>query len=115
VRRSSGRGEQAEYNRLLDEFGGKTKTPAECLEYLVGLGFSINQAKNAVHVYRKGGPTESTFRLDRWERDRLLDDFDAPRKKPRQCVEYLRSLGCTYRQATTAVYNYRLQRGLIGH
>ena len=107
------RGEQAEYNRLLDAFGGRSRTFQECIDYLVGLGFSENQAKNAVHVHRKGGATEATFRLSRDERNRLLDRFAASRKTPKECVDYLRSQGCTYRQATSAVYQYRKERRLI--
>ncbi len=107
------RGDQAEYNRLLDNFGGRAKTYQECVDYLVSLGFSHNQGNNAVHVYRKGGRTQATFRLSRDERDRLLDQFGAKRKAPRECVDYLMNQGCTYRQATSAVYLYRKEKGLI--
>lgn len=107
------RGDQAEYNRLLDSFGGSTKTYQECVDSLVGLGFSEAQAKNAVHVYRKGGATQARFRLDRDQRDRLLDQFGARRKTPKECVDFLMSQGCTYRQATSAVYQYRKDRSLI--
>ena len=105
---------QSQYNRLLDTFGAEHKGFAECVSYLVSLGFSPSQANNAVHVYRKGGPIEARFRLSQEERDELLDTFDATAKTPRECVDYLRSLGCTYRQANSAVYKYRQERGLIG-
>ena len=108
------RGEQFQYNQLLDHFGAGKRSRQESVDYLVSLGFSENQAKNAVHVYRKGGPMEATFRLDADERDRLLDQFNARRKSPKECVEYLMGQGCTYRQATSAVYKYRQDRGLIG-
>jgi len=108
------RGEQAEYNRLLDTFCSKTKAFQECVDYLVGLGFSENQAKNAVHVYRKGGATRSTFRLYAHRRDDLLDRFRAASRSPKECVDHLMRQGCTYRQATSAVYKYRQERGLIG-
>ena len=108
------RGDQDEYNKLLDAFNAKTKTKSESVEYLMQLGFSHEQAENAVHVYWKGGETKATFILLRDERDKLLDDFNATRKTPKECVDYLMSHGCTYRQATSAVYKYRQERGLIG-
>ena len=109
------RGKQSEYNKLLDDFNGKSKTTKECVDHLVALGFSPEQAKNAVHVYRKGGETKATFLLSGERRNQLLDDFDATRKIPKECVDYLRNnIGCTYRQANSAVYRYRQERGLIG-
>ena len=107
------RGEQAEYNQLLDAFGSTGKTYKECVEYLISLGFTDNQAKNAVHVCRRGGATHATFRLPGDQRDRLLDDFGARRKAPKECVDYLMKQGCTYRQATSAVYQFRKEKGLI--
>jgi len=108
------RGEQSEYNRLLDTFDTEHKGFAECVSYLVSLGFSPSQANNAVHVYYKGGDTEASFRLSSGQRTELLDGFNAVAKPPKECVDYLMSLGCTYRQATSAVYKYRQERGLIG-
>ncbi len=111
---SSRRVKQSEYNKLLDAFNGRNKGFAECVNYLIDRGFSQEQAKNAVHVYRKGGATEATFRLSGEQRNELLDSFNATEKTPKECVDYLRSLGYTYRQATSAVYKYRQERGLIG-
>ena len=109
------RGDQDEYNKLLDAFNAKTKTKSESVEYLMQLGFSHEQAENAVHVYWKGGETKATFFLSSERRNQLLDDFDAIKKTPKECVNYLtRSHGCTYRQATSAVYQYRQEKGLIG-
>jgi len=108
------RGRQSEYNRLLDDFDGRTKAFQECVYHLIGLGYSYTRATNAVHVYFKGGDTEASFILSRNERDTLLDDFDATKRSPKECVDYLRSQGCTYRQATSAVYKYRQERDLIG-
>ena len=108
------RGNQDEYNKLLNAFKAKTKTKIDSAEYLMKLGFSQEQAENAVHVYWKGGGTKATFVLLRDERDELLDNFGATRKTPKECVDYLMSRGCTYRQATSAVYKYRQERGLIG-
>ena len=107
------RGDQNEYNKLLDAFNAKTKSKSESVLYLMTLDFSYEQAKNAVHVYFKGGETKAAFILSRDERNKLLDDFDAWRKTPNKCVNYLMSHGCTYHQATSAVYKYRQERGLI--
>ena len=107
------RGNQDEYNKLLDAFNAKTKSKNESVLHLMRLGFSYEQAKNAVHVYWKGGETKATFILSRDERDKWLNDFDATRKTPNECVNYLRGLGCTYNQAKSAVYKYRQERGLI--
>ena len=105
---------QSEYNKLLDTFNGTNKSFTECVDYLIGRGFSPNQANNAVHVYRKGGETEAKFRLSSQRRTELLDDFNAVRKTPKECVDYLMGERCTYRQATSAVYKYRQERRLIG-
>ncbi len=104
---------QSEYNKLLDKFNGRNKGFAECVDYLIGQGFSRNQSNNAVHVYRKGGAIEAKFRLSSQRRDDLLDNFNATRKTPKECVAYLMSEGCTYRQANSAVYKYRQERHLI--
>jgi len=109
------RGSQAEYNKLLDTFNAKSKTKKESVGYLITQGFTREQAENAVHVYWKGGETKATFLLSSEHRNQLLDDFYATKKTPKECVDYLmRSHGCTYRQATTAVYKYRQEKGLIG-
>ena len=108
------RGDQDEYNRLLDAFGGKNKSFQENVYYLIGLGYLYSQAKNAVHVYFKGGATHASSPLTREIRDELLNNFNATSKTNKECVDYLRSLGFTYRQATTAVHRYRQEKGLIG-
>jgi len=108
------RGDQDEYNRLLDAFNAKRKAKREGVEYLISKGFSRAQATNAVHVYFKGGKTKAAFILSGDERDKLLDGFDGMRKTPIDCVNYLISHECTYRQANSAVYKYRQERGLIG-
>ena len=105
---------QFEYNRLLDAFNARTKRKKESIEYLIAQGYTNEQAENAVHVYWKGGKTEATFRLSKDLRDQMLDDFYAIQKKPKECVNHLMSQGCSYRQATSAVYQYRVERGLIG-
>ena len=115
MRNNPRRGNQDAYNKLLDAFNAKSKTKKDSVEYLIGKGFSREQAENAVHVYWKGGEITATFLLLSGRRNQLLDDFDATKKTPKECVDYLiRSHGCTYRQATSAVYKYRQEKGLIG-
>jgi hypothetical protein len=108
------RGNQDEYNRLLDAFNAKGKTKRESVAYLISLGFSREQADNAIHVYWKGGGTVASFILTSERRNQLLDNFNTRQKTPKECVNYLMSQGCTYRQATSAVYKYRQEKGLIG-
>jgi uncharacterized protein YoaH (UPF0181 family) len=108
------KGNQAEYNRLLDAFSAKTKTKRESVAHLMSLGLSQEQADNAVHVYWKGGSTTANFILTSEHRNQLLDDFNAQQKTPKECVDHLMSHGCSYRQATSAVYKYRQEKGLIG-
>ena len=108
------RGEQYEYNKILNAFNAKSKTKKVSVEHLINLGFSGEQADNAVHVYWKGGASRASFILSRDERDKLLDNFNGTKKLPKDCVDYLMSQGCTYRQATSAVYKYRQDKGLIG-
>jgi len=113
VSRRYKRGKQFEYNQILDAFNAHQKRFADCVEHLVNIGFSLSQSNNAVHVYFKGGDTEAHFRLSSAKRTKLLDGFDAKSKPPKASVKYLMKLGCTYRQATSAVYKYRQERGLI--
>lgn len=47
------------------------------------------------------------------EHSALLNKFRASQKNPQDCIRYLESLGFIYGQAKTAVYDYRLDRGLI--
>ncbi len=107
------RGKQSEYNELLDAFNAGSRLKKDSVEYLMAEGFSAEQAQNAVHVYWKGGETEASFLLSKEQRNQLLDDFNATQKTPKECVDYLMSQKCTYRQATSAVYKYRQERGLI--
>ncbi len=107
------RGDQSEYNKMLEAFNGRNKTFQECVYHLIEQGFSYSQAKNAVHVYRKGGAPYSNITLARDIRDQLLNDFGAISKTHKQCVDHLMSQGYTYRQANTASYKYRQEKGLI--
>ncbi len=110
---SAGRGDQDEYNRILDGYGAANRPFHDCVDYIISLGFTRNQANNAVHVYKKGGQTHAAFRLTADQRDFFLDSFGARHKTPKECVDHLMTKGCTYRQATSAVYKYRQERGLI--
>ena len=107
------RDNQNEYNELLDTFNSKTKSKTKSELHLMRLGFSYQQAKNAVHVYWKGGETKATFILSRDQRDQWLDDFNAMRKTSNECVNYMMGRGCTYNQANSTVHKYRQERGLI--
>jgi len=111
--RTPDKGNQGEYNRLLRAFDAGNKSRHDCVYHLVSKGFSYDQASNAVHVYFKGGDAYASFKLSGDERNRLLDRFDAEHKSPKDCVDHLMKYGCTYHQATSAVYQYRVDRGLI--
>lgn len=87
------RGVQDEYNLILDGYGAANKSYHDCVDYLSSLGFTQNQANNAVHVYRKGGQTRAAFRLSANQRDLLLDSFGAPHKTPKESVEHLMKQG----------------------
>ncbi len=108
------RGQQSKHNQILDGFNAKTKPFQTSVDYMKVPGFSENQAKNAVHAYRKGGSTHAAFRLEHAERNRLLDEFNARTKGRKECVDYLTSQGRTYRQGNSAVYKCRQERFLIG-
>jgi hypothetical protein len=45
--------------------------------------------------------------------DRLLDTFEAERRRPSECVRYLMNHGFSHGQANSAVYVYRMKRGLL--
>ena len=108
------RGNQDKYNKLLKTFNASNKPKKDSINYLITEGFSREQAENAVHVYFKAGQTTASFRLTREKRNQLLNDFDAKHKPPKVCVDFLMKYGCTYRQANSAVYQYRQEKGLIG-
>lgn len=44
---------------------------------------------------------------------RLLDDFGAHDKRPRECVKYLEERGYSHGQARNAVYRYRRARHVV--
>lgn len=41
------------YELLLDQFNGSSKSNRECIQYLMSQGFTSGQARNASYQYRK--------------------------------------------------------------
>jgi hypothetical protein len=107
---------QNEYNRVLDEHSARVKglSQSECEDILINHGASYEQAKNGAYVYiHHDGNVRGTRRGNQEEYTKILDKFEAPRKSPQECIRYLESLGFSYGQSKTAVYNYRCNKGLI--
>jgi hypothetical protein len=49
------------YSDVLDSFGAREKSTAECIAYLVSCGFRKGQARNAVYRFRQlHGVTENS-------------------------------------------------------
>lgn len=108
---------QNEYNRVLDSYSSHARKfgQTKCEEILINHGASLHQAKNGAYVYlHHNGNLGGTLPGTREEYKRILDEFNAKNKTSQQCVKYLESLGYSYGQAKTAVYNYRQDSGLIG-
>ncbi len=113
----SQRAAQEDYNRILDSYSARERGlgQVECENVLIKHGASDEQAKNGAYVYlHHDGNSLRTRTGSRREYDRLLESIDARNKKPKECIEFLKSKGFTYRQAQTAVYQYRRREGLIG-
>jgi len=113
----SNRFSQEEYSRLLDTHNARFLglSQSECKLILMGAGATIKQADNGAYVYlHHGANITSSRRGSRGEYDRILNDFNAKTKAPMECIRHLEKLGFGYRQAQTAVYNYRKRNGLIG-
>lgn len=109
------RGNQEEYNRILDDFDGKNKTKKECVEELIKHGYTNKQAQNAVHVYKQGGKTKAQIILKKEERNEILDGIGAENMSHKEIVDYLMKMGYTYHQSKSASYKYRLEKGLVKH
>ena len=108
---------QNEYTRVLDECGARVHGlgQSECEKILVEHGVPLGRARNGAYVYlHHGDHMAATHRGSQDEYDRLLDEFGATEKGSMECIKYLESLGRSYGQAKSAVYNYRVRRGLIG-
>lgn len=108
---------QNEYNRVLNEYsaGVKGLSQTECEDILIKHGASYEQAKNGAYVYihHDGNARGTGRRGNREEYTEILDKFGATQKLPQECIRYLESLGFSYGQSKTAVYNYRCDKGLI--
>ena len=108
---------QTEYNAILD--AGKTRdrrlSQSDCVQILMDHGYSYGQANNGAYVYlHHGRNLKSKRRGSESEYAAILNAYGAPSKEARECVAHLEQLGFSYGQAHTAVYNYRVKRGLIG-
>lgn len=105
---------QEEYSRVLDEHNGSALGYTQCIGILMEHGASFNQAKNGAYIYLYHH--NHLLAQQRGSQDRyneLLDDFDGTSKSNMECIRYLESLGFSYGQAKSAVYNYRTTKGLI--
>jgi hypothetical protein len=108
---------QREYTRVLDECGARVRGlgQTECENILMEHGASYLRARNGAYVYlHHGDHMLPTDRGSQDEYNQLLDEFGATEKAPMDCIKYLESLGRSYGQAKSAVYNYRVKKGLIG-
>lgn len=106
---------QKEYIRVLDEYnaGANQFTQSQCESILMNHGASYHQAKNGAYKYlHHRDNIESSIKGSREEYDKLLNEFDASRKQPKECIRYLKSRGFSYGQANSAVYGYRKKKGL---
>ena len=108
---------QEEYIRILDSNNARTLglSQSECERLLMEAGIKRGQAKNGAYVYLQHGENIISLRKgSRKEYDQILSDFNAKTKAPMDCIHHLERLGFGYRQAQTAVYNYRTRHSLIG-
>jgi hypothetical protein len=113
----SNRFSQEEYNLLLNTRNSRLLgfSQSECEQILIGAGATREQAKNGAYVYlHHGANITSSRRGSRRLHDRILNDFNAKTKTPKDCIRHLEKMEFGYRQAQTGVYNYRKRNGLIG-
>lgn len=111
------RNSQQEYNEILDAVNKREKSlsQAECENILIENGYTYEQAKNGSYVYlHHRNSLISKRRGTKEEYTDILDSIRAYEKRPKECIAHLKSMGFRYRQAQTAVYNYRKKRQLIG-
>lgn len=47
------RGRDADYRRLLEEFGAEHRPARECVKFLLSQGYSSGQARNAVYRFKE--------------------------------------------------------------
>lgn len=107
---------QKDYNAILDAAKARARglSQAECERILTDRGCTYEQAKNGAYVYLHHGKHLVTKRRGTAvEYAVILDAFGAQGKEPKECIAHLERMGFSYRQAQTAVYNYRCDRGLV--
>jgi hypothetical protein len=110
------RSSQAKYNTILDGVKARALglSQGKCERILMGHGYSYEQAKNGAYVYLHHGKSlVSRRRGSAKEYAKILDAFGASEREPKECIAHLERMGFGYRQAQTAVYNYRRDRGLV--
>ena len=108
--------EQNEYSRVLNLKNARSKglSQTECVRILIDAGATYEQAKNGSYVYlHHNNHLKAKSRTTQDEYDRILDNFNAPQKRPIECIRHLESMKFSYGQAKTAVYKYRLNNNLI--
>ena len=107
---------QEEYTRILDQHNARIKgfSQTECEKILMDAGASYHQAKNGAYVYLcHGNYLTMRNRGSQVEYDQILDNFCTRNKSPKDCIRHLEIMGFSYSQAKTAVYKYRVSKGLI--
>jgi len=107
---------QTEYNKILDSAKARARglSNGECVSILIAHGYTFEQAKNGTYVYLHHKNSLVTKRRgSAAEYAEILNAFDAEKKEPKDCIAHLERIGFSYRQAQTAVYNYRRSRGLV--
>ena len=108
---------QNEYTRILDKYNAYAKglSHSECERILIDAGASHEQAKNGAYVYlHHGNHLIAKCRTTQDEYNKILDNFDAPNKTPKECIRHLEGMDFSYGQAKSAIYNYRVVKKLIG-
>lgn len=107
---------QVEYNRILDGVKARARrlSQGKCERVLMDHGYSYGQAKNGAYVYLHHGKNlVSKRRGSAKEYAKILDAFGASEREPKDCIAHLEQMDFSYRQAQTAVYKYRRERGLV--
>ena len=106
-----------EYTRFLDQHNSLARglSQSECERILIDDGKSYEQAKNGAYVYlHHGNHLIAKRRGTKDEYNKILDNFDAQNKTPKECIRHLEGMDFNYSQANSAVYNYRVSKKLIG-
>ena len=108
---------QDECTRILDQHNARARglSQSECERVLIDYGKFYEQAKNGAYVYlHHGNHLIAKRRTTQDEYNKILDNFDAPNKTPKECIRHLEGMDYGYSQANSAVYRYRVSKKLIG-